>query len=393
VQEAVQQEPIGFFEQDYNTRINREEERKHLASLPRVIKCWETPRKVSPSWGGSKMGDHTEAKGGVAVHLRWYRNDYQKLEAPVYTISCLGGRSANPEGKILQQHEVWPPQELKPKHRHFFEAAIYVRGSDVSNIFEYQDGRTWEFHGEGLLCVPTFCQHMHWYQNIPRGAGMVFQSRLFEYLGLADFEHFEVNKSWLEAKGEGGKMPNWLPQRYERLESFVEGMWAVKDAGPTDPESIYDRFLDLQVEENGWRHDAPRFIPLNDAPWEHTRQGKIKYLSHPFTPDGRGNTVLRTLDVFVQEIPPGGRTGMHRHVGEEVHYILEGRGYDIQDGQRYDWEEDCLTVVPNYTVHQHFNTDPKRPARFVAAQTRWYQLVGYGGFEQLEDAPEWKASH
>jgi mannose-6-phosphate isomerase-like protein (cupin superfamily) len=322
------------------------------------------------------------------VHLRWQRNDYQKMPAPVYTIACLGGRSGSGEGTVLDDHDEWPPTNLKPKHRHFFEAAIYIPGNGTT--FEYQDGRTWEFQGEGVLCVPTFCKHMHWYRNIPRGGGMVFQQRLFEYLGLGDFEHFELSKKWLEALESQGKTPDFLPMRHERLENFVEGMRAVKDQGVGEPKSIYDRYLTELEDENRWRHEAPRWIGVKDVPYEYTRQGKIKYLVHPFTQDGRGTAVLRTFDVFMQEIPPGGRTGKHRHLGEEVHYILEGKGYDIQDGQRYDWQEDCLTIVPNYTTHQHFNADPEKPVRFIAVQSRWHHLVGYGGIEQLEDAPDWQ---
>ena len=38
-----------------------------------------------------------------------------------------------------------------------------------------------------------------------------------------------------------------------------------------------------------------------------------------------------------------------------VFYVLEGRGHDIHDGERFDYEAgDCL-LVPNGVVHQHFN--------------------------------------
>ena len=44
-------------------------------------------------------------------------------------------------------------------------------------------------------------------------------------------------------------------------------------------------------------------------------------------------------------------------------------------------------------IVQHFNTDPHQPARFVAAEPNWLEsgTVDRGcGFEQLEDAPEYR---
>jgi len=43
-------------------------------------------------------------------------------------------------------------------------------------------------------------------------------------------------------------------------------------------------------------------------------------------------------------------------------------------------------------VVQHFNTDPHKPARFVAAEPNWLECTTVdrgSGFEQLEDAPEY----
>ena len=96
--------------------------------------------------------------------------------------------------------------------------------------------------------------------------------------------------------------------------------------------------------------------------------------------------------MFVQEIPPVGRSGKHVHLNEEIHYIVKGQGYDIHDGQRFDWKEGDVVCIPILTEHQHFNADPNNPAKFVAIETRWHQYAGYGGILQLEDAPAWRSS-
>ncbi len=46
-------------------------------------------------------------------------------------------------------------------------------------------------------------------------------------------------------------------------------------------------------------------------------------------------------------------------------YIPDGKGYDIHDGKRYDWEAGDVCIAENGCVHQHSNADPNRPTQFV----------------------------
>ncbi len=86
--------------------------------------------------------------------------------------------------------------------------------------------------------------------------------------------------------------------------------------------------------------------------------------------------LTQTLQVHFVELAPGGSNRGHGHQNEAAFYILEGRGYEIHDGQRYDWEKDDLVVVHNDSVHQHFNADPARRARALVmkAKAAWMYL-------------------
>ncbi|MBI4284899.1 MAG: cupin domain-containing protein [Chloroflexi bacterium] len=56
----------------------------------------------------------------------------------------------------------------------------------------------------------------------------------------------------------------------------------------------------------------------------------------------------------------------HGHQYDACFYALEGKGYEIHDGKRYEWEAgDAFYVSPGGCVHQHFNRDPDRPARML----------------------------
>ena len=149
-----------------------------------------------------------------------------------------------------------------------------------------------------------------------------------------------------------------------------------------------------------------KIIRPDDMPWEMSRQGLLKHLLNE-----QMNTRMETVDAYMQVIPPGSRSGKHRHLAEECLYVLEGRGYDLhQDcdveitdtyhwkpmeqrgGARYEWEAGDVIYIPPNTIHQHFNADPARPVRLISAINRIYRKCGLNDLEQIEDAPEYDAS-
>jgi len=118
------------------------------------------------------------------------------------------------------------------------------------------------------------------------------------------------------------------------------------------------------------------------------------------------NTRMETVDAYMQIVPPGSRSGKHRHLAEECLYVVEGRGYDLHQDcdveitdtyhwkpqaevKRYEWEAGDVIYIPPNTIHQHFNADPQHPARLISATNRIYKYCGLNDLEQLEDAPEY----
>ncbi len=86
--------------------------------------------------------------------------------------------------------------------------------------------------------------------------------------------------------------------------------------------------------------------------------------------------LTQTIQMHFVELFPGGSNRGHGHQNEATFYILEGRGYEIHDGQRYDWEKDDLVVVHNDSVHRHFNADPRERAvaLVMKAKATWMYL-------------------
>ena len=80
--------------------------------------------------------------------------------------------------------------------------------------------------------------------------------------------------------------------------------------------------------------------------------------------------ITQTFHLHVEEYGPGGRSQKHGHVNEAAFYILDGRGYEIHDGVRYDWQAGDVVVVHNNCVHQHFNASDTKPARALVIKTK-----------------------
>ncbi|MDG6933616.1 MAG: cupin domain-containing protein [Nitrososphaerota archaeon] len=108
----------------------------------------------------------------------------------------------------------------------------------------------------------------------------------------------------------------------------------------------------------------PRVKKAENVPfWD----GPQVYSKHYLEPaDGLG----QTIHIHVEEYGPGGVSQKHGHVNEAMFYILDGKGYEIHDNVRYDWEAGDVAIVHNNCVHQHHNADPKKPARALVIKTK-----------------------
>ncbi len=165
-------------------------------------------------------------------------------------------------------------------------------------------------------------------------------------------------------------------------------------------ERLYQRLLDDAQDAPSRNSRRKKVVRPSEMPWEMSRQGLLKHLIN----EGM-NTRMETVDAYMQIIPPGSRSGKHRHLAEECVYVLEGRGYDIhqdcdveitdvfewkpvEETKRFEWEAGDVIYIPPNTIHQHFNADPEKPARFISSQNRIFKQIGLNTLDQFEDAPE-----
>src|SRR5919197_6438851 len=152
----------------------------------------------------------------------------------------------------------------------------------------------------------------------------------------------------------------------------------------TQTKKLYQALLDDAAQSPARNAKRKKIVHPEDMPWEMSRQGMLKHLIN----EAMG-TRMETVDVYMEIIPPGSRSGKHRHLAEECVYVLEGHGYDLHQDcdveitdtyhwkpqdeiKRFEWEAGDVIYVPPNTISQHFNGDPDRAARLVSAVNRLY---------------------
>jgi len=144
-------------------------------------------------------------------------------------------------------------------------------------------------------------------------------------------------------------------------------------------------------------------VRAEDMFWEDSPQGKIKHVINE-----KMNTKECALDIYMQFLEPDGRSGKHRHLSEEVFFVLEGQGYDLhwdvdfnlhdegyewiwsEEPKKFEWKEGDFVYIPPYSMHQHFNGDSKKPARILVTNSRLVKALGFDWMDQVENAPGFK---
>ena len=276
-------------------------------------------------------------------------------------------------------------------HRHYPEVPFFVlqgKGHEV------HDGRRHEWAAGDLMIVPPYCMHQHFCDEGP--ALLVYCQHY--YTAISDgSEKLELNENWMlpdDARGlydEKGTLVGYRRGNQDFL--FNETQNSAKMAqrmleAPPAPDhpvtDSYEYYVRQFEEERYWRQNVPQIVRQNDRTWENTRNGRMLWFLHPA--HSPMQTGMRMFEAYLQELPPGGKSGKHIHVGEEVHFIISGRGYDEIDGHKWEWETNDVVAVPTLSAHQSVNADPDNPALFLVYKSRVYDYLSFAGIEHLEDA-------
>ncbi len=124
----------------------------------------------------------------------------------------------------------------------------------------------------------------------------------------------------------------------------------------------YEDALQRYKERKERARTGVKLLKGKEITWLVARQGVLR---HYHTESHTGHA-LETMRLFVHEIRT--HSGRHVHQGGFNLFVLNGKGYSVVDGRRFDWAEGDLIQLPfkkGGVEHQHFNVDDK-PSRWLA---------------------------
>ena len=75
-----------------------------------------------------------------------------------------------------------------------------------------------------------------------------------------------------------------------------------------------------------------------------------------------GGPVMQTIGAAMQRLAPGEHTQAHRHTGCAVYQVSKGAGFSVIGGQRFNWQERDIFVVPSWVFHEHANASANEDA-------------------------------
>lgn len=179
---------------------------------------------------------------------------------------------------------------------------------------------------------------------------------------------------------------------WDEASSWLEGI---------ENQPLYQDLLDDAAARPARDAERKKVVHPHEMPWDMSRQGLLKHLINESM-----NTRMETVDAYMQIVPPGSKSGKHRHLAEECLYVLEGKGYDLHQDcdveitdtyfwkpqdkvSRWEYEAGDVIYVPPNTIHQHFNADSDKPLRLISVINRIFKQCGLNDLEQIEDAPEY----
>ncbi len=142
----------------------------------------------------------------------------------------------------------------------------------------------------------------------------------------------------------------------------------------------------------------PNVIKAEDMPWERSPDGLIKHLVHK-----KMQTRECCIEAYMQFLKDGERSGKHRHMWEELFFVVEGSGYDLhwdlkwdcldafdwqwaETPKKYEWTRGDYVYIPPFTLHQHV-AHPGAECRIIVMSNRIVKDMGFDWFDQVERAP------
>jgi quercetin dioxygenase-like cupin family protein len=126
----------------------------------------------------------------------------------------------------------------------------------------------------------------------------------------------------------------------------------------------------------------PRVYSTRDFAWKGGPQTFGKKIVNP-----QSAKIAQSIETHMEVYGPGGRNSKHGHMNSAVFYVLKGRGHDVHDGRRIDWEPGDALIVENGCVHQHFSDEEQDECIVLVMKAKPLFLFMHMLFQKVSEMP------
>jgi gentisate 1,2-dioxygenase len=235
-----------------------------------------------------------------------------------------------------------PPGGRTSTHRHSYDAIMFIMGG---RGYTMMDGVRHEWGQWDALHTPVWSWHQHVNLDDSRPA------RYMSFSTAPLMEFFNL----LAVEDVGDTPPPSSPPTLRPLADVLDA------ARRTGGRSSYESELERAVAQSDARRNATRHTPWDPKRLVLNKKGtRSAFLVDPSL--GYRTTGL-TAVMF--QMAPGSWQASHRHGGEAVLFVVDGKGYSKIHGERYDWETGDGVLVGHWAWHQHFNAQPDKISTII----------------------------
>jgi gentisate 1,2-dioxygenase len=138
-----------------------------------------------------------------------------------------------------------------------------------------------------------------------------------------------------------------------------------------------------------WRDVSPRLQTIAADP---LRRADRRFVTLVHEDTGEAGGIVPAVFIGIQVINPGEHILPHKHNSFAIYHIIQGRGYSILDGQRFDWQRSDTFLCPPMASHEHFALGDEQaiqyvvqdmPARAMERNLIWEEPIGHS-FHMVE---------
>jgi mannose-6-phosphate isomerase-like protein (cupin superfamily) len=165
------------------------------------------------------------------------------------------------------------------------------------------------------------------------------------------------------------------PPNNQDADNQVWERWAKKRTFVRALEGTYSHLYEELLKQ-------PRVYSSRDVPW---KGGPGLYGKHVISP--QSVRITQSIETHIEALAPGAYGQKHGHLNSAVFYVLKGRGHDIHDGRRIEWQAGDVMIVENGCVHQHFNDDLENEAVLLVFKAKPLFLFMHLLFQKIVEYP------